>query len=97
MRGQRLSCNMTSAKKTCSIFFISILVPTVCCSRIGGVISGALRLNRSSSPYVISSDLVVDQSSTLTIDPGAELQFFSGVGLKVNGTLVAKGNVIFPI
>ena len=81
---------MTSIK-TWSFFCISILLPMVCCSSMSGVISDDLRLNKSASPYVINSDLVVENSSTLTIAAGTELQFLPGVGLRVNGTLIAKG------
>ena len=58
---------------------------------MGGVISGQMILNKTASPYVIISDLVIEKTARLTIEPGAELQFFSGVGIKVEGNLIAKG------
>jgi hypothetical protein len=44
------------------------------------------------SPYVITNNLTVAVGATLTIEPGVTVQFNQGVGLTVNGRLVAEGN-----
>ena len=44
-----------------------------------------------SSARVVEQDLVVGQSATLTIDPGATISFDNGTRLSVVGTLIAQG------
>jgi len=51
----------------------------------------------SGSPYIISSDLVVEVGTELTLEPGVELQFDDGVQMIVNGTLFAQGTAENPI
>lgn len=42
-------------------------------------------------PYLIFGDIVVAENATLSIDPGATLYFHNNSGMKVHGTLNAKG------
>ena len=81
----------STQKKIQTLCVILFLFPTVCSSTMGGVISGHVILNKTVSPYIVSSQLVIDKNATLTIKPGTELQFVSGAGIRVEGTLVAKG------
>ena len=43
------------------------------------------------SPYQITSDVIVDEGVTLTIEAGVEVQFDAGTSLIVDGALVADG------
>jgi len=43
-------------------------------------------------PYIIGSNLTVLNANTLTINPGCELKFGSGIQLTINGTLMADGD-----
>ena len=52
---------------------------------------------KSSSPYVISSEIEIWDSATLTIQPGVVVKFKSGKSLSVAGHLVAQGTSGDPI
>lgn len=58
---------------------------------LGGRLMTSLTLHRRDRPYVIKSDLTIMPHVTLTIAPGAVLEFAPRVGILVLGTLVAKG------
>ena len=47
----------------------------------------------ANSPYIIDENYVVFPNETLTIEPGVEVRFASGVKLEVRGTLIAKGTL----
>ena len=56
---------------------------------IGGSISGTL--SSSGSPYVVSEYLVIENDSTLFVEPGVELLLHNYSGILVNGELLAEG------
>jgi Secretion system C-terminal sorting domain/Right handed beta helix region len=58
---------------------------------IGGVISTNTTLTLSSSPYVVTSNVLVTIGTTLTIDPGVEVRFKDSLYIQVNGTIRAIG------
>ena len=64
---------------------------------IGGRLSSIVHLNVRHSPYKVVSDLTVLPQASLIIDPGVEVQFSSGVGLQVLGSLFANGNETHPV
>lgn len=51
----------------------------------------------ANSPYVISNNITVASGVTLTIEPGVTLLFNQGLGMTVNGRLLAEGNEASPI
>jgi len=55
----------------------------------GGFLRQSMRINVYNSPCVISHNLIIGATATLTVDPGVTLQFSPGVMLAVNGTLKA--------
>jgi len=61
----------------------------------GGDVSGTWGV--SGSPYLIDGDITVPIGSTLTIEPGVEINFQSWYSLTVNGTLIADGTENAPI
>jgi len=65
------------------------------CNRIkhGGFLRQSMRIDAYNSPCVISNDLIIGATATLTVDPGVTLQFSPGVMLAVNGTLIARVSV----
>ena len=89
------------------IFFISLLLFS-CTDReiyngtgpdpsIGGVytlIHGAVKgtLQKSASPFYVSSTITVQANDTLILEPGVEMFFNSSSLLLVSGTLFANGN-----
>ena len=66
-------------------------------SILGGRLTSTLRLDVSHSPYKILSDLTVLPQISLIIDPGVEMQFHSGVGVLVLGSLLVNGNESHPV
>ena len=61
---------------------------------LGGRLHESIRLlARPGRPYIIRRDLTVMPGVTLTIEPGAELEFYPSVGILVLGTLHAQGNI----
>lgn len=58
---------------------------------INGTVTGFQTLTRAESPYLVTSDLIVTQNSTLTIEAGTEVAVVPNVGIHVHGTLFAKG------
>ncbi len=59
------------------------------------VVSGSLTADTvwtaAESPYEVVGNVVVEPNVTLTIEPGAEVQFRASTGLEVKGRLVAEG------
>ena len=56
-----------------------------------GTVIGNQTLSREEGPYLVTSDLVVAQNATLTIEAGTEVFFVPNVGIRVYGYLHAKG------
>ncbi|MFL5764297.1 MAG: T9SS type A sorting domain-containing protein [Bacteroidia bacterium] len=58
-------------------------------------VSGSIYTNAhwtaSGSPYIVTGNLVVFNTATLTIDPGVTIKFNSGSGIELRGTMVAVG------
>lgn len=78
-----------------SVFVVGVLV--VCGlvgggvrGEIGGLITVPLVLDRTSSPYFIREDVIVDHSGELVIRPGVQLYFSPTVGITVFGRLIAE-------
>ena len=64
----------------------------VASTSLGGDITVDTNLKLNGSPYVVSEDLVVTENATLTVHPGVQLYFETGVALRVKGSLQAKGS-----
>ena len=60
-------------------------------NEINGTINTNETLTRADGPYLVTSDLVVPQSVSLTVEAGVEVLFLPKVGLHGYGTLYAKG------
>ncbi len=63
----------------------------------GGTLTEDTTLLTSGYPYVITDDIVVSSSITLTIEPSATLRFRAGRSLRVEGRLVAVGTPSRPV
>lgn len=64
---------------------------------LGGRLSSAVHLDLSYSPYKVVSDLTIMPHGSLTIDPGVEVLFYSGVGMLVLGSLFVNGTETGPV
>jgi hypothetical protein len=78
-----------------TIFFLIVLLNPL--SAFGTDVSEAIYEDitwaKADSPFVVTADIVVDESATLTIEPGVKVTFNEGKKLEVAGTLVAQGTV----
>lgn len=61
-------------------------------THVGGFINSDTRWMAQDGPFIVGSNIFVSNDATLTIDPGAEVQFGSNSGITiVAGELVARG------
>lgn len=67
-------------------------------TELKGVLTGdSLHLRKENSPYIVTGNLLVDESSELNIDPGVIIQFTGAYYLKINGSVSAIGTASAPI
>ena len=59
-------------------------------AELGGSISVPLILDRTTSPYLVKDDIIVEATGELVIKPGVKLTFSPTVGITVFGRLVAE-------
>lgn len=58
--------------------------------KIGGVITSDMTLTADKN-YLVTSNLLVMEEATLTVEPGTKIRFKENTGIKNNGTLNMKG------
>jgi len=78
------------------IFFITLMISFVLTlahgqTNVGGLISANTTWTLVGSPYIVISNTLVDSGVTLTIQPGVEVKFNSGLYLYIDGALDAQG------
>ncbi len=61
-------------------------------TNVSGVISSNAAWTLSSSPYIVTGNILVNTGVTLTIEPGVIVKFEDLKSLQVNGQLIAMGN-----
>ena len=64
---------------------------------LSGRISSTLQLWSKYSPYIVTSDVTILPDAQVTIHPGVEVQFDSGVGMLILGSLFVLGNEDHPV
>jgi len=64
---------------------------------VGGQITSNTTWTLANSPYVVTSNLLVSEGITLTIEPGVVVKFDSGKLMQIDGCLVARGTETEPI
>ena len=73
----------------CSLFYVNATVYGA--TSYSGVINSNTTWTKANSPYTLTGSVTVDNSATLTIEPGVTINIPSDCWLQVNGVLVAKG------
>ncbi|NQV14306.1 hypothetical protein HQ531_02525, partial [bacterium] len=75
------------------IIFLLFAVPNLSIAQtyIGGHFSTDTTLSISGNPYIVESNLYIDENFTLTLLPGTILKFDTRTSLTINGTLTAEG------
>jgi len=58
---------------------------------VNGTVIFNQSFTRAGGPYLVTSDLVIAQNATLTVEAGTEVLIAPNIGLRVHGTLLAKG------
>ncbi|OFZ01630.1 MAG: hypothetical protein A3K10_11525 [Bacteroidetes bacterium RIFCSPLOWO2_12_FULL_31_6] len=61
------------------------------------VISKNMLLKKVNSPYVVSQNMTINSSITLTIEKGVEIQLKQNVNITCNGNIIANGTPEEPI
>lgn len=63
----------------------------------GGIVTNYHRLRADQSPYSILSNIVVEDTGQLIIDPGVTLKFSPKTGITVKGSIIANVIHFFAI
>ena len=70
---------------------------STCVTTVSGPLPGSATWTAAGSPYCVTGNISVGQGLTLTVQPGVEIDFNAGLGLQVDGTLIARGLPTQPI
>ncbi|MEJ2637165.1 MAG: right-handed parallel beta-helix repeat-containing protein [Calditrichia bacterium] len=86
--------------KTFLLFFLTLML--ICSAATaqtpaGGIITENTVWTLAQSPYVVTGNILVAESATLTIEAGVVIRFQQDKSLQVDGTLIARGNETNPI
>ncbi|NVO21062.1 MAG: right-handed parallel beta-helix repeat-containing protein [Bacteroidetes bacterium] len=84
-----MKCSLYAPVLICFILFLSL--NSAAQVFVGGALSQNTTFNKANNPYIVTENLIVPKGITLTIEPGAELVFYSNTQLMVKGVLVARG------
>jgi hypothetical protein len=69
-----------------TVHFDTVIAST----NVSGIISSDTTWTQAESPYIFTGNILVNEGVTLTVEPGATINF-GGYYLRVNGTLSARG------
>lgn len=61
------------------------------CDVAGLILNDTTWSPASCDPYIVTGNIIVDEDTTLTINPGTTIRFNSGLELTVRGTLITRG------
>ncbi len=85
------------------LFLIGVLATLLITStsfadtEIQGLILQDTRWTLDKSPYIVTGSIAVGEDITLTIEPGVRVEFKPDTGLRIHGTLIARGTQNMPI
>ena len=58
---------------------------------VNGTIRNDQAFSRKDGPYIVTSNLIIAENVTLRVEAGVEVRVVPNVGIRVHGTLLAKG------
>ena len=58
---------------------------------VNGTVRNNHAFSRKDGPYLVTRDLIIAQNATLHVEAGVEVRIVPNVGIRVHGTLIAKG------
>lgn len=76
---------------SCSLRYISGESGNITFSKVNGTVYGNQTLSRANGPYLVTSDLVILQNATLTVEAGTDIFLVPKKGIHVYGSLLATG------
>ena len=82
---------------TCLFFFIFSSLCVFSQTTINSDITSNTTWTTNNSPFTVTSDIDIQSSATLTIEPGVIVKFKKNKSLTISGNLVAKGTASKPI
>ncbi|MGA1873287.1 MAG: PKD domain-containing protein [Thermoplasmatota archaeon] len=66
-------------------------------TNVSGIIASNTTWTNESDPYIVTSNILVHENATLTIDPGVEIRFRGYYYIKIEGSIRAIGTETEPI
>jgi predicted outer membrane repeat protein len=66
-------------------------------TEVSGEITSDTTWTEANSPYIVTSNVLVSEGVTLTIEPGVVVKFESGKAMQIDGELIARGTEGEPI
>ena len=88
--GINQTLNSSDLSLIADLTLVSNTPPATNCA--SGTIAANTTWYASNSPVVVCGNITINSGVTLTIEPGVTVQLASGVGINVNGRLLAEGN-----
>ena len=68
-----------------------IIGSTLADTPVSGIITGNTTWTLANSPYIVTGNTLVENGVTLTIEAGVMVKFDTGLSLRVDGELIARG------
>jgi len=67
-------------------------------TNVGGIIASDTTWTTAGGPYLVTSNLLIVNSATLTVEPGVEVRFSPGTGMEIGvGALASRGTAAQPV
>ncbi len=94
IQGLNVTSNSSDFHLIADLSLVAYTAPT---NGVSGTLAADTRWYTINSPYLVVGDLTVASAATLTIEPGVDVLFNQGLGITVDGRLVAEGTDTNPI